>query len=40
MALTKAKKAEKVSQLAQELQGSTSAFIGTFAKLTVAQDFE
>ncbi len=40
MALTKAKKAEKVSQLAKELQGSTSAIIGTFAKLTVAQDFE
>ncbi len=40
MALTKAKKAEKVSQLAQELEGSTSAIIGTFAKLTVAQDFE
>jgi large subunit ribosomal protein L10 len=40
MALTKAKKAEKVSQLAHELEGSTSAIIGTFAKLTVAQDFE
>src|SRR5215471_4391220 len=40
MALTKEKKAEKVSQLAHELEGSTSAIIGTFAKLTVAQDFE
>jgi large subunit ribosomal protein L10 len=40
MALTKAKKAEKVEQLAKELEGSTSAIIGTFAKLTVAQDFE
>src|ERR1700761_8531655 len=40
MALTKAKKAEKVAQLAHELEGSTSAIIGTFAKLTVAQDFE
>src|ERR1700744_1726623 len=40
MPLTKAKKAEKVSQLAHELEGSTSAIIGTFAKLTVAQDFE
>jgi large subunit ribosomal protein L10 len=40
MALTKAKKAEKVAQLAKELEGSTSAIIGTFAKLTVAQDFE
>ena len=40
MALTKAKKAEKVGQLAKELETSTSAIIGTFAKLTVAQDFE
>jgi large subunit ribosomal protein L10 len=40
MALTKAKKAEKVAQLAHELEGSTSAIIGTFAKLTVAQDYE
>lgn len=40
MALTKVKKAEKVEQLAKELAGSTSAIIGTFAKLTVAQDFE
>jgi len=40
MALTKAKKAEKVDQLAKELAGSTSAIIGTFAKLTVAQDYE
>src|SRR6201995_2730141 len=40
MALTRAKKAEKVEQLAKELEGSTSAIVGTFAKLTVAQDFE
>src|SRR5271169_2127415 len=40
MALTRAKKAEKVTQLAHELEGSTSAIIGTFAKLTVAQDYE
>lgn len=40
MALTKAKKAEKVDQLAKELEGSTSAIVGTFAKLTVAQDYE
>jgi large subunit ribosomal protein L10 len=39
MALTKAKKAEKVAELAKELEGSTSAIIGTFAKLTVAQDY-
>lgn len=40
MALTKTKKTEKVTQLAKELEGSTSAIIGTFTKLTVAQDFE
>jgi len=40
MALTKAKKAEKVEQLAKDLEGSTSAIVGTFAKLTVSQDFE
>jgi len=40
MPFTRAKKAEKVSQLAHELEGSTSAIVGTFAKLTVAQDFE
>src|SRR6201986_1399198 len=40
MALTTAKKAEKVAQPAHELEGWTSAIIGTFAKITVAQDFE
>ena len=40
MALTRAKKAQKVEVLAAELQGSTTAIVGTFAKLTVAQDFE
>jgi large subunit ribosomal protein L10 len=40
MALTKAKKAEKIEHLAHELAGSTSAIVGTFEKLTVAQDFE
>ena len=40
MALTRAKKAQKVEALAAELQGSTTAIVGTFAKLTVAQDFE
>ncbi len=39
MALTRAKKAQKVEQLASELKGSTSAIIGTFTKLTVSQDF-
>jgi large subunit ribosomal protein L10 len=40
MALTKAKKTQKVKVLAKELESSTTAIIGTFAKLTVAQDFE
>jgi large subunit ribosomal protein L10 len=40
MALTKAKKAVQIDQLTHELEGSTSAIVGTFAKLTVAQDFE
>jgi len=40
MALSKAVKIAKVKALAGELEGSTSAIIGTFAKLTVAQDFE
>src|ERR1700733_2978827 len=40
MALTKAKKAVKIEQLANELKGSTSAIVGTFTKLTVSQDFE
>lgn len=39
MALTKVKKAEQVTKLAAELESSTSAIVGTFAKLTVAQDY-
>jgi large subunit ribosomal protein L10 len=39
MALTRVKKAEKVTELAAELESSTSAIVGTFAKLTVAQDY-
>jgi len=39
MAISKAKKQQKVQQLAKELETSTTAIIGTFAKLTVAQDF-
>ena len=39
MAISKGKKQEKVQQLAKELETSTTAIIGTFAKLTVAQDF-
>jgi large subunit ribosomal protein L10 len=40
MALSRQKKAEKVGELAKELEQSTSAIVGTFSKLTVAQDFE
>jgi len=40
MALSRQKKAEKVTELAKELESSTSAIIGTFSKLTVHQDFE
>jgi len=40
MALTRAKKTQKVEALAKELAGSTSAIVGTFAKLTVAQDYD
>src|SRR6201994_299417 len=39
MALTRQKKAEQVTKLAAELENSTSAIVGTFAKLTVAQDY-
>jgi len=40
MAISKAKKAEKVKGLAAELASSTTAIIGTFNKLTVAKDYE
>jgi large subunit ribosomal protein L10 len=40
MAISRAKKTEKVKLLAAELESSTTAIIGTFAKLTVAKDFE
>ena len=39
MAISKAKKNEKVQLLAKELETSTTAIIGTFSKLTVAKDF-
>lgn len=39
MALTKAKKNEKVQQLAAELETSTSAIIGTFTGLSASKDF-
>jgi large subunit ribosomal protein L10 len=40
MAISKTKKNEKVEQLTKELESSTTAIIGTFAKLTVAKDYE
>jgi large subunit ribosomal protein L10 len=40
MALTKAKKNEKVKMLATELEHSTSAIIGSFKGLTASKDFE
>ena len=40
MALTRAKKTEKVNTLAHELEHSTSAIIGTFKGLTASKDFE
>ncbi len=39
MAISRKKKQEKVQLLSKELETSTTAIIGTFAKLTVAQDF-
>ena len=39
MAISRAKKTEKVQFLAKELETSTTAIIGTFSKLTVAKDF-
>ena len=39
MAISRAKKTEKVQLLAKELEGSTTAIIGTFSKLTVAKDY-
>jgi large subunit ribosomal protein L10 len=40
MALTKAKKNEKVKFLATELESSTSAIIGSFKGLTASKDFD
>lgn len=39
MAISKGKKEEKVKALAKELETSTTAIVGTFSKLTVAQDY-
>jgi large subunit ribosomal protein L10 len=40
MAVTRAKKIEQVEKLTEEFKNATSAVVTTFAKLTVAQDFE
>ena len=40
MAISRAKKTEKVKLLARELESSTTAIVGAFTKLTVAKDFE
>src|SRR5207245_5799610 len=40
MAVTKAKKAEQIEKLNQDLQKDSSMIVGTFSKLTVSKDFE
>jgi large subunit ribosomal protein L10 len=40
MAISRARKAERIEWLSTQLGSSTTAIIGTFSKLTVAQDFE
>jgi len=40
MALSRQKKAEKVGQLAKELETSTSAILGTFSARTAEKDFD
>ncbi len=40
MALTKAKKHQKVAVLSKDLAGATSAIIGTFSAMTASKDFE
>src|SRR4051812_19072941 len=40
MAVTKAKKAEQIEKLNQDLQKASSMIVGTFSKLTVTKDFE
>jgi len=40
MAVTRAKKIEQVEALASDLKNVNNLVVGTFAKLTVAQDFE
>jgi large subunit ribosomal protein L10 len=40
MAVTKAKKAEQIENLKKDLKGVSNVVVGTFTKLTVAQDFD
>jgi large subunit ribosomal protein L10 len=40
MAVTKAKKSEQVEKLSSDLKNINNLLVGTFGKLTVAQDFE
>jgi large subunit ribosomal protein L10 len=40
MAVTKAKKAEQVEKLQKSFKGVSNVVVGTFSKLTVAQDYE
>ncbi|HEY3770641.1 MAG TPA: 50S ribosomal protein L10 [Candidatus Angelobacter sp.] len=40
MAVTKAKKAQQIEKLNQDLQNASSMIVGTFSKLTVGKDFE
>ncbi|HEX7158408.1 MAG TPA: 50S ribosomal protein L10 [Edaphobacter sp.] len=40
MALSRSQKSEKIKKLASELEGSSSAIIGTFSALTASKDFE
>jgi len=40
MAVSKAKKKEQVEKLSAELKNVSSAVVGTYSKLTVAQDYE
>jgi large subunit ribosomal protein L10 len=40
MALSRSQKSEKIKKLASELEGSSSAIIGTFTALTASKDFD
>ena len=40
MALSRSQKSEKIKKLAGELEGSSSAIIGTFSALTASKDFD